>query len=48
LSRRLLVIVNVLNDEIVAELRRQSVLLDRPVDEVAEAILSGCLLRVDL
>jgi hypothetical protein len=41
-------LVNVMDQEIVAELRRQSVLLDRPVDEIAEAILSGCLLRVDL
>jgi hypothetical protein len=41
-------LVNVMDEEIVAELRRQSVVLDRPVDEIAEAILSGCLLRVDL
>jgi hypothetical protein len=41
-------LVNVMDEEIVAELRRQSVVLERPVDEIAEAILSGCLLRVDL
>jgi hypothetical protein len=41
-------LVNVMDEEIVAELRRQSLVLERPVDEIAEAILSGCLLRVDL
>ena len=37
-----------MDEEIVRELRRQAVVQERGVDEVAEAILSGCLLRVDL
>jgi hypothetical protein len=44
----LLVQVSVLDEEVTAELRRQALVLDRPVDEVATAILSGCLFRVDL
>jgi hypothetical protein len=41
-------LVNVEDQEIVAELRRQALVLERPVDEVATAILSGCLLRDDV
>lgn len=40
--------VTVMDEEVRLELRRQAMLLDRPVDEVATAILSGCLFRVDL
>lgn len=40
--------VNIQDEEIVHELRRQALVQERGVDEVAEAILSGCLLRVDL
>jgi hypothetical protein len=44
----LIVQVTVQDEEVTAELRRQALLLERPVDEVATAILSGCLIRVDL
>lgn len=40
--------VEIVDEEIVRELRRQAIVSERRVDEVAEAILSGCLLRVDL
>lgn len=40
--------VTVQDQEVRAELRRQALLLERSVDEVATAILSGCLFRVDL